>query len=121
MEQIVTATLTMNDTNSSAWEVELFDSQVTVLDCFPDVSWLDSANATSIAVLDSPGFITVSIDPTAIPTACPSLDSWIIEFPDGNPYEEYLSLAIDGANFTLNVSDASMPIGDYVIYLQIVN
>ena len=99
----------------------MFDSQVTVLDCFPDVSWLDTANATSIAVLDSPGSITVSIDPTAIPSVCPSSDNWIIEFPNGNSYEDYLSLVLDGTNFTLNVSDASMPIGEYIISLRIVH
>ena len=99
----------------------MFDSQVTVLDCFPDVSWFDTANATSIAVLDSPGSITVSFNSTAIPSDCPSSENWIIEFPDGNLYVDYLSLASDGANFTLNVSDASMPIGDYVIYFRIVH
>ena len=55
--QVVFAALTMSDENSTTWSVEYFDSQITVIDCFPDISWFDTSNYTSIAVLDSPGYI----------------------------------------------------------------
>ena len=55
--QDVFAALTMSDENSTTWSVEYFDSQITVIDCFPDISWFDTSNYTSIAVLDSPEYI----------------------------------------------------------------
>lgn len=47
------------------------------------------------------------------------MDYWSIEFPDGNPYPDYLTLSDDGDFFTLSVDDASMPIGDYVFNVKI--
>ena len=49
----ITATLTMDDDDQTTWSVEPFNSDITVIDCYPELDWLDTANLTSISVLDS--------------------------------------------------------------------
>ena len=56
-------------------------TSLTVIDCTPDITWLDTANGTSISVLHSSRPLTVSIDPAAIPTGCDTVDNWVIDLP----------------------------------------
>ena len=63
--------------------------------------------------------MTISIDPNNIPSSCPGLDEWIIEFPSGTSNSEYLYLGEDGLNFSLEVLDATMTTGDYTVEISI--
>ena len=51
----ITATLTMDDDDQTTWSVEPFGTDISVYDCYPELDWLDTANLTSISVLDSQG------------------------------------------------------------------
>ena len=84
----VTATLTMDD--ETTWSVAPFSNDVSVIDCYPTFDWLDTANATEVSIMSSES-TSVAISSSSIPSDCPSIEEWILEFPNGNPYPSVLT------------------------------
>lgn len=87
--QAVQITVTYNDDSSSQYTLD-FIIQMDVIDCTPDFSWLDTANATSMTILSSQS-VTVAISSSNIPSDCPAIEDWILEFPYGNPDSSVLT------------------------------
>ena len=54
----IAATLTMDD--GTTWSVAPFNTDISVIDCYPTFDWLDTANATEVTIMSSQS-ITVAI------------------------------------------------------------
>ena len=79
ISQRITSDITFGDPLSTTYSnIDLFASQVKVVDCFPSLNWLDTQNMTTISVLDDAGSVDVMIDASQIPSDCPGLSEWVM-------------------------------------------
>ena len=80
----------MNDALYTNFTFDLITA-MEVYDCTPDFTWLNTSNGTSVTLMSTTELI-IAID--QVPAYCPSLDNWVLTFPNGNLHQDYLTAPI---------------------------